>query len=184
MGKIKKNNFYKWAYSDLLTNTQRGILAEYIVATALNIDNKPRIEWDEYDLDYNGLRVEVKSCAYIQAWEQKKHSSIRFAIGEKIKWDKSKRVEGKPAENKRTEIRERNNDLYVFCLFDHKDRETADPTNLNQWTFYIAPTKLLNKKLGNQKSLSLSTLDSLGIKRTYSKYIKKIVDNMNEKGDL
>lgn len=174
MGKITHNKFYKWAYGDLLTNTQRGILAEYIVATALGIDSKSRIEWDEYDLEYNNLRVEVKSSAYIQAWEQKKHSVIRFAIGEKLKWDN----------DKRTKVPERNCDLYVFCLFDHKDRETADPTNLNQWTFYIVPTKLLNEKLGNQKSLSLSTLESLGIKRTYYKYIRKIVDNMNKEGEL
>lgn len=184
MGKITKNKFYKWAYSDLLTNTQRGILAEYIVATALDIDNNPRVEWDEYDLDYNGLRIEIKSSAYIQAWEQYKYSTIRFGIGEKVKWDKSKRIEGTPTVNKRVEAPKRNCDLYVFCLYSHKERETANPINLNQWTFYIVPTKLLNEKLGNQKSLSLSKLESLGVKGTYYKYIKKIVDSMNEKGCL
>jgi hypothetical protein len=35
MTHIKKEEFQAWAYDDLLTNTTRGVLAEYIVAALL-----------------------------------------------------------------------------------------------------------------------------------------------------
>ncbi len=40
---ISKNDFYEWAYSDLLVNNQRGHLAEYIVAKALNLTSQKRL---------------------------------------------------------------------------------------------------------------------------------------------
>ena len=43
-------DFWRWAHSDLLTNTERGILAEYIVACALGVHGGTRIAWDRYDL--------------------------------------------------------------------------------------------------------------------------------------
>lgn len=77
---INRNDFYEWAYSDLLVNNQRGHLAEFIVATALGIDSQKRSEWDPYDLKYNDIKIEIKSCAYIQAWKQKTFSKISFDI--------------------------------------------------------------------------------------------------------
>ena len=47
---FKLNEFWKWNQSNLLENRTRGILAEFIVKQALNIDNEIRIEWDSYDL--------------------------------------------------------------------------------------------------------------------------------------
>ena len=55
---IDRNDFYEWAYSDLLVNNQRGHLAEFIVAKALNIDSQKRLEWDPYDLKYNDIKIE------------------------------------------------------------------------------------------------------------------------------
>ena len=70
MTHLDKQEFLAWAYDDLLTNTTRGVLAEYIVATALGIRGTTRIEWDRYDLQIDGIGVEVKSAAYVQTWEQ------------------------------------------------------------------------------------------------------------------
>ena len=44
---LDKQEFLAWAYGDLLTNTTRGVLAEYIVATALGIDDTKRVEWNQ-----------------------------------------------------------------------------------------------------------------------------------------
>ena len=60
-----KQEFHAWAYDDLLTNTTRGVLAEYIVATALGIVDTKRVEWDKHDLEVDGIGVEVKSAAYV-----------------------------------------------------------------------------------------------------------------------
>lgn len=80
MTRMDKQEFLEWAHDDLLTNTTRGVLAEYIVAKALGIHDKKRLEWDRYDLEINGLGVEVKSAAYVQTWEQTRVSKISFGI--------------------------------------------------------------------------------------------------------
>jgi len=42
--------FWQWAFSDLRSNVVRGVLAEYLVARALNADlSRPRVSWDNYD---------------------------------------------------------------------------------------------------------------------------------------
>lgn len=43
-------DFWKWGCSSILDNVWRGVLAEYIIAKALGIDNIPRKEWETYDL--------------------------------------------------------------------------------------------------------------------------------------
>ncbi|MGW3008360.1 hypothetical protein ACWC9R_05890 [Streptomyces sp. NPDC001219] len=42
--------FWSWACSDLANNTMRGILAEYLVATALDAATGTRTEWDTVDI--------------------------------------------------------------------------------------------------------------------------------------
>ena len=76
-------NFWQWAYSDILSNRNRSIFAEYLVAKALNLDNTARIEWDSKDLSYKGINIEVKSSAYAQSWGQNKESKISFDIEKK-----------------------------------------------------------------------------------------------------
>src|SRR5918993_183824 len=74
-------DFWCWSTSDLLNNTTRGVLAEFLVATALGIPTAGvREPWAAYDLEtQDGLKVEVKSSAYLQSWFQKKKSAITFS---------------------------------------------------------------------------------------------------------
>lgn len=61
-------DFWRWSCSDLISNATRGILAEYIIAQALGVAKGIRKEWAPYDLlTPEGIRVEVKSAAYIQS---------------------------------------------------------------------------------------------------------------------
>ena len=76
-------SFWQWSSSDVVSNATRGILAEYIVGKALgSIKNEDvRDEWGAYDLKTQaGVRVEVKSAAYIQSWEQSRLSKISFNV--------------------------------------------------------------------------------------------------------
>ena len=162
-------NFWQWSASDLLTNRQRGILAEYIVASVLKLDSKPRSEWDAFDLTTeDDVKIEIKSASYIQSWEQKEFSKISFSIQPTVKWDGYKR----------TTDRKRQSDIYVFCLIANKDIETINPLDLNQWKFYIIKTSKLDDVLGNQKTLSLSKLEKL--QPIIAKYdeISKAIDNL------
>ena len=136
-------DFWIWNGSDLLNNTMRWKLAEYIIAVALWIDNWYRIEWDDYDLVYNGLKIEIKSWAYIQSWEQEKFSNIILWIKPTNNWNW---------------IFIRQSDIYIFAILKCKDSKNINPLNLEQWDFYIIKTEILNKKLWNQKTIWLNSL--------------------------
>lgn len=65
-------DFWSWSSSDLVSNTLRGILAEFLVAHDLGISQTLRTEWDAYDLvTAEGIKIEIKSAAYLQSWKQK-----------------------------------------------------------------------------------------------------------------
>lgn len=71
-------DFWRFAMSDLRMNNVRGYLAEFLVAQAVGAVG-PRMEWDAYDvLAPDGTRIEVKSSAYLQVWDQRRPSRIVF----------------------------------------------------------------------------------------------------------
>ena len=144
-------DFWSWSQSDLLNNTQRGVLAEFLVRKAVGITSTFRTDWDSFDLiTKNGIRIEVKSSAYIQSWKQNSFSKITFDIAPKLAWDANT--------NEFSEESIRNSDYYVFCLLHHEDQASIDPMNLDQWTFYVLQTKVLNSEKGIQKSIGLQSL--------------------------
>lgn len=67
--------------SDLVSNATRCRLAEYIVARALGISTAGvRDEWAAYDLiTPDGIRIEVKSAAYLQSWRQTALSKVELS---------------------------------------------------------------------------------------------------------
>lgn len=73
-------DFWQWAYSDILSNRNRAVFAEFLVGHALDCLQVPRIEWDAVDLRYNGFRIEVKSAAAVQSWFQRRPSRVAFGI--------------------------------------------------------------------------------------------------------
>ena len=154
MTDLDKQEFLAWAYDDLLTNTTRGVLAEYIVAKALGIRDTKRVEWDHYDLEINGVGVEVKSAAYVQSWEQTGPSVISFGIGPKTGWDaRANTYAASPG---------RSAAVYVFCLLNGTDSHHVDPLDVEQWTFYVLPTSVLNREVPEQKTIRLGPLKDLG----------------------
>ena len=57
-------DFWSWAYSDLISNAERGALAEYIVACALGVNSTERGSWNKYDLvTPEGIRSKLKPLA-------------------------------------------------------------------------------------------------------------------------
>ena len=151
---LNKQEFQAWACGDLLANTTRGLLAEYIVATAVGTLKTKRVEWDKYDLDIDGVGVEVKSAAYVQSWEQTGPSVISFDIGPKTGWDASA--------NTYAASPGRSAAVYVFCLLEGEHREHIDPLDVEQWTFYVLSTSVLNREVPEQKTIRLVPLKALG----------------------
>ena len=166
-------SFWQWSASDLVGNAMRGIFAEYIVASALGVTEGNRTEWDAYDIETaEGIKVEVKSGAYIQSWAQKKLSNIQFGIRPTLGWDSKN--------NEYTTVVERQSDVYVFCVLNHKDQETIDPLNVSQWLFYVMATKSLNQSVGKQKTITLSSLKMLNpTEVTYSELYAEVKQAAN-----
>ncbi len=145
--------FWRWAYSDILSNRNRAIFAEFLVASALGQVESPRVEWDAVDVYYDDIKVEVKSAAYLQSWEQKELSTIRFDIAKKKPWYAKTNTYG--------DHEVRASDVYVFCLFGEKDKGKADVLNVGQWRFYVVATDVINDMFGDTKSVSLKRLEGL-----------------------
>jgi len=149
------SSFWAWAYSNLMDNAERGVLAEYLVHLAVGGVSSTRTNWDRYDvLSPEGIAIEVKASGYIQTWSQDKLSSIQFSIRPTIALDEEKNnYAGSPT---------RQSDIYVFCVHKHTDQETINPLDTEQWEFYVLPTIILNEKVGSQKTITLNRIKELG----------------------
>jgi hypothetical protein len=148
-------DFWGWSRSDLLDNLERGVLAEFIVAIALRIPTDGvRVGWAAWDLTTpEGIRVEVKSAAYLQSWAQKQLSTISFRTPKTLPWDADR--------GEFAGVAERHAQVYVFALLAHTDKTTVDPLDLDQWTFYALPTAILDGRTRSQHSITLKTLKGL-----------------------
>lgn len=151
-------DFWRWAYSGLLINVSRGVLAEFLVANALGIADGDSIrnEWEPYDLKSKKCtKIEVKSAAYIQTWGQCKLSRISFNIAKTKEWNQDSGKHEGP--------KKRHSHVYVFCLISETSQAEIDPPLrvVDHWKFYVVNTCKLNRELGEQKTLSLSRLEGL-----------------------
>lgn len=157
-------SFWQWSSSELLGNALRGGVAEFIVASVIDVLEKPREEWDAYDLvTKQGLKIEIKSSSYLQSWNQTELSRIIFGIRPTIDLEDEK------------EKVKRQADIYVFCVLSHKNKDTVNPLNLNQWEFYILDTVVLDEKVPKQKTITLSSLLKLNpVKVKYSELKSEI----------
>lgn len=148
-------SFWQWSSSDLVGNTARGRIAEYIVARALGLaTDGVREEWAAFDLETpSGIKIEVKSAAYVQSWYQRRLSSIAFATPRTKAWYADTNESSKESK--------RQADVYVFALLSHKEKATIDPLDLGQWQFYVLPTRTLDARTRSQHSITLKSLERL-----------------------
>ena len=152
-------DFWRWSASDLVSNATRGRLAEFIVAKALGIcTDVVRDEWGTCDLTMpstkpGGVKIEVKSAAFVQSWYQERLSSIQFLVPKTRAYDLEKNVLSGEAK--------RQADIYVFAVLAEKEKERVDPLDLGQWEFYVLPTATLDARTRSQHSITLKTLCSL-----------------------
>ena len=166
------NEFWRWAYSDLISNTERGVFAEYLVSVALNASTDVRRNWESYDiLTAEGIAVEVKSSAYLQSWKQQGLSRISFGIRKTANWDSD--------EGKYGEARRRQSDVYVFCLLSHMNPETLNPLDTSQWEFYVMNTKNVDSLFKDQKTVSLASLIKNGVRKcTYANLRQAVLEEL------
>lgn len=149
--------FWQWAMSDLLSNANRGVLAEFIVGRILGADlSSARTEWTAYDLLYRAYRLEVKSSAFVQTWHKSTDRTAPvFGVAEHQGWDAE--------QNLMHPDKRRWADLYVFCLFlTSKEDFSRDVLDLDRWAFYTVTTRELEARLApGTKSLTLARVTEI-----------------------
>ena len=150
--------YWQWAYSGTVGNTDRGNLAEFLVAKALAIATDVRNDWADFDLTTtDGTKIEVKSSAFVQSWKQVRIYPPRFSIKKTLPtWDYA------------STTKQRYADVYVFCLLAHLDKETVNPMDVSQWEFYALRTDVIDRDFGGAQSISLGDLRSSSNQYSYS----------------
>lgn len=160
--------FWSWAYSDLLANTTRGQLAEFIAGVALDALPPLANRWESFDLLMrDGVRVEVKSAGLRQSWHQKRASRVQFSVRAAFPWDSVTDAWGA--------ARGRNSDVYVFALHEETSIDRADPLDLRQWSFRALSTAEVDRHLGTQMTVTLGRLTELAPERSHADGLPALV---------
>lgn len=142
----------------LVTNVQRGAVAEAIIAFAL----EP--EWTWCGADYaswdferaDGVRLEVKQSACKQSWHTEPHIKVRpsFDISPRRgRWEGDTWFD-EPG---------RSANIYIFAYHGVAD-EHADHRDPGQWEFYVVPTSILPP---DQQRIALGSVRRLARPFTY-----------------
>lgn len=150
-------DFWRWAYSDLMDNTGRGVFAEWMVTKIIGLPaEEARSTWHPWDISTpEKVRLEVKASAHWQSFHDPADevadnpSKIRF---ERLKTKWPLDAFGKRVADTETY----NADLYIFCAELCIDRDAWNPLDLRQWQFYVLERETLRSL--NQKSMNLNTL--------------------------
>lgn len=155
-------DFWSWAYSDIIRNVNRGAFAEFIVKSAMEYSQSGftpprayfRVSMDAYDLlSPDGIRVEVKSSAYIQALEDDHLARISFRIAPAKNLDEH----GNYSE---ASLYARHSDVYVFCVWTAKSCK-QNILDLSLWDFYVISTRTLDEMVPGQKTITFNSLLAL-----------------------
>lgn len=151
-------DFWRFAMSDLRTNNTRGYLAEFLVTRSLGVVAE-RVEWDDFDVLWDGVKIEVKSSAYLQSWSQRRLSQIKFTGLRGRSWGDI--TTGLAAEKTYKA------DVYVFAVHTTQQHDAYNPLDVNAWEFYVLPVAVL---IGlNVDSLTLPTVARLATPATYDR---------------
>ena len=161
-------DFWRFQFSNLAD--MQGRVGEFLVAMALRKETSDNNNgWTLWDIDYRGLRIEVKTTAYYQPWRDSK-SFIEQ------RWGNESSIPQNDSEHNYSEHRnfgitkskdpqdnefKRMNDIYVFVINNGKTKEKANPLNLENWKFFVIPTSVINHECGDNKSIGISKVRKL-----------------------
>jgi len=142
--------FWAWAYSDVLSNQNRAVFAEFIVGRALGVTGGTRREWDYVDHEYNDKTIEVRATGFTQRWSDKTTRSPRFKIRKSKGW--------RAASNEYALETVRSAHCYVFCVYAETGRSRVNVLDLSKWEFLVISKTKLNAIFGDQKTVALRVI--------------------------
>lgn len=165
-------DFWQYGFSNLNSNVLRGALAEFLVENALKDadDIVIRNPWGDFDVEYQGKKIEVKCCSYLQDWDQKELSRIVWSglKAKEIYWnDAVSKLSDKAADYKA--------DIYVLSLLKHQVTDSLNILDLDQWCFYVLSREELAVISNNGSSVSLARLEKHNIQsRSFTQLLASI----------
>ena len=164
-------DLWRFHYSNIYS--LHGEIAEFVVARALGIKEAQNTAyWTLWDTSYRNVRIEVKATAYFHLWNangkvsKQRMFSIAAANGS---YD--------PKLSGNTEFC-RQNDIYVFCLNNGETKESSYPLDMDNWEFYVVPTKFLNEHCGDNKTISLGRIRSFSFAPLAYGQLKAAIDKI------
>jgi hypothetical protein len=153
-------DFWRWAHSDLVVNPSRGVLAEYLVATAVGDAGAVRNGWATHDVTLPAgdghpvIRIEVRHGGYLQTWQQPAFTKVHFGRLRSWGWNRETgKLDLPPAFHA---------DVYVFAVHTCKDPDQLDVLDLAQWDFRVLHRKTIEEY--GTKSLAWRTVQRLAPK--------------------
>jgi len=177
-------NFWQWSLSNIQFAMTRGTFADFIVRCSLEIGGittRPNIGtgFEAYDLEGPVIqstgeisRLEVKSSAYLNSETCKYSERVSFSIApSRISTD---------GDYKKDSPQQRNNDIYIFCLYTATDTR-RNILDLSWWEFFVLPTYKIetDSKLIKQKTISITTIRSLCPMLSFNMLCEAIVEACN-----
>lgn len=169
-------DFWQFQYSNIWDMQE--YIAEFLIAKSLDLKTPQNCNgWTLWDILYRDYRIEIKSSAYYHSWRSDGKISKKrvFNITKAFSRYKDSTSEYK-----------RQNDVYIFCLNIGHTKDESNPLHLENWQFYIIPTKTINEICKDNKTISLGQIQkitgsSIGISYENLKgEIDKIIDNLNQ----
>ena len=167
-------DFWKYQYSNIYDMQE--YIAEFIVGKALGL-NEPcnRDGWTLYDIDYNGVHIEIKQTGYYHSWQEK-------YAGGRISQRRTFGIQPAYSEYKdsKTELK-RQSHIYVFCLNTGTNEEESNPLEMSNWEFYVVPTAVIDDTCATgQKTISLGKVRKLA-PMTRFQDLKRVIDSICDK---
>ena len=126
-------DFLKWSCGALWDGSDKGVLSEFIVRTAIGSDSSPADGRQMNLITNSGFSVVTSAASFLQSTDAEPDHICFSCI---------------PRKN-----RHRHPDAFVFCLFRAYDR-TYDPLEMSNWTFY----SLAGDRVRSLSKVSLQTL--------------------------
>lgn len=166
--------FWQFAFSNINSNVLRGDLAEFFIENALRDVEHITIKnpWGDFDvLTEKGTKIEAKCSSFLQDWDQKELSKPLFS-GLKAKdlyWSSA------VANFKADSGKDYKSDIYVFVLQNHKDPETLNLLDMNQWEFFVLSRTELRDVSKNASSISLVKLQEKKVESIHFNELKQAI---------
>ena len=165
-------DFWQFQYSNLWDMQE--YIAEFLVAKALGLNTPQNCNgWTLWDILYKNKRVEIKTTAYYHSWRTDGKVSNQRVFGITKAYSKYKDP---------TSEYKRQNDIYIFCLNLGNTKENSNPLHLENWEFYVVPTKTINERCKDNKTISLGHIQKITESTTGISYtnLKHEIDNIIE----